>query len=599
MALGSAKRSDPPAVGADGFFHPASEQDLVSLVQMAAAQKRLCRVRGAAHSVSHAIYAGPLHDVPNRVNWQTPPRGDGVEIMLDRYRRWWVKDASRKLVEVEAGIHLGADPNDPTGPVPPEGGLLWQLWNEHGWTLSNLGGITRQTVSGFTATGSSGGSVQYSVNDNLWGFRVIDASGAAHELSCEDKDPDLFYAMSPNLGLLGIVSTIIFKCEDSFNISGQEAITTIEDCAIDLFGPGSAERPSLEAFLRDAEYARLEWWPQRGAERVQVWQAQRIDPQLGFLPHRYEEFKAHPTRTQVFASILLTLLGNLDDLAHARVQIRHTFEHLGQLLADLPAFKRLGRLGQALAKFLSVGSRQLVDLAIVILKPFARILDRKLPAIFPRLLGIFIKLDADKPGIKQGEPQSFRDHSWQGLPMDNGVDDLFMPTAFTEMWVPLTRTQQVMRLLLEYFEEPLADRESYRRTGLYAWELYTAKPTRFWMSPSHTNGQDEWKDGAFRIDPYWFQANPGNAAQIFFPQFWDLLARNQVPFRLHWGKYQPVVERGDTRWVEHFKGMYPRWDHFMSLRTARDPGEIFLTSYWRERFGLSAPVAAPSRAPSS
>jgi hypothetical protein len=39
----------------------------------------------------------------------------------------------------------------------------------------------------------------------------------------------------------------------------QETITTIEDCAVDLFGGDG--RPSLEAFLRDAEYARVQWWP--------------------------------------------------------------------------------------------------------------------------------------------------------------------------------------------------------------------------------------------------------------------------------------------------------------------------------------------------
>jgi D-arabinono-1,4-lactone oxidase len=54
----------------------------------------------------------------------------------------------------------------------------------------------------------------------------------------------------------------------------QETITTIEDCAVDLFGGDG--RPSLEAFLRDAEYARVQWWPQRGAERVLVWQRRQI-----------------------------------------------------------------------------------------------------------------------------------------------------------------------------------------------------------------------------------------------------------------------------------------------------------------------------------
>ena len=146
-----------PGAGDDGFYHPASEDELVALVRMANQEGRLIRVRGAAHSVSHSIYADPFGELPNRVNWQAPPSGTNVDVMLDRYRGWRVKDESRKLVEAEAGIHLGADPSDPTQTATLETSLLHQLWESKGWSLSNLGGITHQTVSGFTATGSSGG----------------------------------------------------------------------------------------------------------------------------------------------------------------------------------------------------------------------------------------------------------------------------------------------------------------------------------------------------------------------------------------------------------------------------------------------------------
>jgi hypothetical protein len=599
MASESSTSTEPLTAGADGFYHPASEEELVRLVTMAYEGKRQCRVRGATHSVSHAIYADPLGDVPNRVSWQTRPPGDNVDVMLDRYRSWRVRDESRKLIEADAGIHLGADPNDPTGTATLETSLLWQLWHGKQWTLSNVGGISHQTVSGFTATGSSGSGVQYSVNDNLWGFRVIDSTGKVHEVSREGADPDLFYAMSPNLGLLGVVSTIIFECEGEFNITGQEAITTIEDCAIDLFGPGTTERPSLEQFLRDAEYARLTWWPQRGAERVQVWQAQRIPPQPGFLPRRYEEFTAHAGKSEVLVSIIYTILGNVDDLALARPQIEQIFARAEQLLDALPALEKLGRFGEVLAKFLSVGAEHGVEAAIDVLKPFAGVIKKEIPTIFPKLLDIFVKPDSDRPGDEKGEPQSFRDYSWQGLPMDNEANDQLLGTGFTEIWLPISRTQQVMELLQSYFTEPQDVHESYRRTGLYAWELYAAKPTAFWMSASHSTGEDEWKDGVFRIDPYWFAANPGNPAETFFPQFWELLRTHDIPFRLHWAKYQPEGDRGEEHWVDYFRVLYPRWEDFLRLRAERDPTNIFLTSYWRERFGLREETESPQGAPES
>ncbi|HTR89085.1 MAG TPA: hypothetical protein VMG62_03135, partial [Solirubrobacteraceae bacterium] len=435
----------------DGFHHPASEAELVALVKDAYARGRQLRVRGAVHSVSHAIYGDPVGELPNRVDQQSPPGGDCIEVMLDRYRGWRVKDEGRKLVEVEAGIHLGEDPSDPTGGATLETSLLRQLWDERKWTLSNLGGITHQTVSGFTATGSSGGSVRFSVNENLYGFRIIDGTGEVHELTREDADPDLFHSCSPNMGLLGVVSTIVLECVDAYNISGQESISTVQECDIDLFGEGGEGRPSLEEFLRDAEYARLEWWPQRGVDRVLVWQAQRMAPQLGFRPERYREFAAHPGSAETFISILYTIIGNLDDLSRARPQLERTFARVRELLEVVPAIEKLGRFGEALAKFISHGADHGLDAAIEVMKPFAGWLEGEVPSVFPKLLGIFIPLDSAKEGVEKGEPQSFRDYAWQGLPMDNAADDRILPTEFTEIWLPLPRAQQAMRLLRDYF----------------------------------------------------------------------------------------------------------------------------------------------------
>ena len=571
---------------ADGFRHPSSEAELIALVKAAAREGRQLRVRGSAHSPSHAVYTDPAADEPNQVERQTPPPGNNVNVMLDRYRGWSVRDEERKLVEAEAGIHLGADPSDPTGTATLETSLLYGLFHDKGWTLSSLGGISHQTVSGFTATGSSGGSVLHSVNDNLWAFRVIDGDGEVHELTREDADPDLFWAMAPNMGLLGVVSTITFQCEDTFNITGQEAVTTIEDCAVDLFGDGSPERPSLQQFLRDTEYARVEWWPQRGAERVLVWQATRIAPEPGFTPRPYEEFTDQPELAEVFISLLYTTVGNLSDLSHARPQLERTFARVDTLLDLEPWVRRLGRIGEGLARFIDHAAKFGVEAAITVLEPFADLMGRDIPTIFPKLLEAFITLDSEKDGDQRNQPQRFQDYGWEGLPMDNGADDQLVPTEFSEVWVPLGRAQQVMAILHTYFTEPKDDHEAYRRTGLYAWELYAAKPTPMWMAASHTSGADEWRDGVLRIDPYWFAANPGDPAQAFYPQVWELMREHQIPFRLHWGKFQPIIDATNPEWVDFFKAQYPRWDDFLALRAQRDPHDTFLTGYWRDRFGL-------------
>src|SRR4051794_19430111 len=113
--------------GADGFHHPSSEEELVELVRTANRDGRGLRVRGAAHSVSHAIYTDPLGSLENRVEEQSPPDSDNINVMLDRYRGWRVVDEEERLVEADAGINLGADPSSPAGTATLESSLLYGL----------------------------------------------------------------------------------------------------------------------------------------------------------------------------------------------------------------------------------------------------------------------------------------------------------------------------------------------------------------------------------------------------------------------------------------------------------------------------------------
>ncbi|MDQ5808680.1 MAG: hypothetical protein M3320_08400, partial [Actinomycetota bacterium] len=536
--------SDPLVAADDGFHHPASEDDLVALVRLAYREGRQLRVRGAAHSNSHAIYTDPL-DMQNRVLWQQPPPGDGINVMLDRYTGWRVVDEGRRLVEADAGIHLGADPGDPTGHGTLESSLLWNL-HERGWTLFDTGGITHQTVSGFTATGSAGGSLQATANRNLYAFRIIDGRGDVHEVT---RDDPAFAAMCPNLGLLGVVSKVTLECTETFNVSGQEAATTLDACAVDLFGDGGDGRPSLEAFFRGAQFARIEWWPQRGAERALVWQCQQMPPQPGFRPTRYQRFGDHPERTQYFVSVLFTILGNLDDLSKAKGKLEDDFDKLDLVLEELARAKDLGRGGKLLAWFISHAIELGVDTAITMLEPVAGIVKETIPEFFPKLIDVFVPLDEEKPGTRKGEPNSFRDLGYLGLPMDNAVDDTLMATQFTEIWIPLPRTRETMTILRDYFAEPKDDDDAYRRTGTYAWELYASEPSPFWLNAAYSDGQDEWREGAFRVDPYFFAENSGDPADTLFKPVWELLRDRGIPFRLHWGKFQPNYAPGDRHWV--------------------------------------------------
>ncbi|WNG22843.1 hypothetical protein F0U62_01485 [Cystobacter fuscus] len=569
---------------ADGFYRPASEEALIALVKKAYAEGKQLRVRGSAHSVAAAIYADPLVTGDGAADPASAPASDAIHVLLNNYRGLRVVDAGQRLVEVEAGVNLGVDPEDPSRTSTLENSLLFNLWRL-GWTLSDLGGITHQTVSGFFSTGSSGGSLSWSVYDDIQSLRMIDGRGEVYEVD-RDRTPEDFQATVTSMGLLGIISKVVLRCVPTFNITGQEAITRVEDASVDLFGEGSVERPSLARFLERTEYARLEWFPQRKGERLAVWQAQRIEPEPGFRPVRYQEFSGHPELSQVFVCLFFTLLGNLDDLRAARSKLEPIFEQVDEELIQRLAC--LGRVGQPLVEALTLALEGALDAAIEVLTLAAPLLRKELPNLMGMALDTFMPLDSRKKGQDKGEPQCFRDWSWRGLPMDNQVIGALLPTTFTELWIPLSYTQRAMKLLKDYFDEPASAREALRRTGTYAIELYGAPPNPAWMSMSYSDGKDVWRDGVLRIDFYWFQRNAGDPAEVFYPQFWKLFRDNGIPFRLHWGKGQPVgSQEALADWAAFFRGQYARWDDFLERRRKLDPNNIFLTRYWRQRFDLS------------
>ncbi|HEX4344009.1 MAG TPA: membrane dipeptidase [Solirubrobacteraceae bacterium] len=566
----------------DHFYHPSTHAELVSLVEMAHAHRLKIRVRGSGHSVADAIYTDHVSRSYDAIPEPTAPRGDDIDILLDHYRAFSVSCEQERLVTVQAGIHLGEIPGDPNATL--EESLLGQLW-DRGWTLSETGGIAHQTVGGFTATGSAGGSLRFSFSDDLWSFCLIDGAGQTHDIGREDPR---FHAMAPHLGLLGIVSTITLQCEPRFHVTGKQVTTTYDACAIDLDGSGSGDKPSLQTFLIGAPYARVEWWPQRDGrserrhargEHVLVWQCARTEeenPQLS----PFQQFTGDPAVVEPVIAILLTLLGNLQDGARAIRELKPILDALPpDFLARLEAVEGLRGVDDHIATI--VNKYRGAGLELATLRPVRELLERELPRLFPALLDAFLP-----PGT-----QEFVDTAMHGLPMDIDASDTNLPAQFTEMWVPLDRTQEVVKLLRDYFDEPDDIDEAYRRTGTFAFEFYAEKANGFWLSPAYSQPGDKWARGAFRVDVFWYARNAADPAKSFFSQFWNLLRDNHIPFRLHWGKFQPPAD-DDPTWLAQIREQYPRWKDFLDLRAELDPRDIFLTDYWRKRLGVRGPRIA-------
>lgn len=91
-----------------------------------------------------------------------------------------------------------------------------------GLSLTNMGDIMEQTVSGATSTGTHGtGRESGSIAAQIRGLELVTADGSV--LSCSEKEnPDVFAAARIGLGALGVVTAITFAVEPVFLLTARE-----------------------------------------------------------------------------------------------------------------------------------------------------------------------------------------------------------------------------------------------------------------------------------------------------------------------------------------------------------------------------------------
>lgn len=568
--------------------------DVVEAVSTAVAQKQKLRVRGAGHSYPSAIVQDP---------------GPGtLSVVLDPFQPV-PRPGPDGTVTVWAGTHLGPDPR--TSGTNEQNTLLPVLFGggsqQTDFALADTGGIIHQTVGGFLSTGSSGGTTTNPVDAQIEAFDLVGADGTPFTLKRSDGDPESgnpFFAAGVSLGLLGVVTSVTIRPRNAFYIAGQESITTAAGCKVDLFGPGSpGGRSSLQTWLTGDRFTRLTWWPQPQVGRFALWEADEvtapIDPAT-YVPKPYQElgyglsviglidaFALHPG---FWKRLIETVWSNWTDIkaaydANQGLLGEDGTELANAVIAELEADRNepVSTVIENLAMNQNI-EQLLVCLYFTLLayRSSGGLCQRLFTQVFesekqwedvysPMIMkDLFITLDSDDdpPG-----PQTFHDTCWHGLPMDNQIIDGLMPTEFTELWIPIDQTQQVMTLLRDYY-----DSQGYAATGSYACEVYGAAPSDFWLSPS------QGPDPRVRIDLYYFMYSPDDPATTFYPQFWKLLYENDILFRPHWGKHLPPSD-SSMGW-QYLRAQYPRMQDFLSLRAQHDPNGLFLSDYWMDHLGV-------------
>jgi len=608
----------PP--GSDGFYHPRSEREVQDLIREASALGVPVRVRGSAHSTNPAIY-------PDDYEGHGPPPPNQCVLILDRMRQVDIhpKEKGGALVEVEAGVNLGKDPYDPTGTSTWANSLNAKL-QRNGFALPDLGGISHQTVAGFMSTGSSGGSIEKDLLRAVKRIRFVDGKGELHDVCHDDEDEekrDIFYAVGVSMGLLGVITKVWFEAVPTYNIRGREVRDDISKIEIDFFGDDNGHR-DFATYLSETDYARLMWWPQHDFDKMVVWEAEQIDAEPGFVPKPYQELGDDPRRKSLQGSLLMTMMGNLDDIDEVSKKLGAWYRHLEEEVDDIEdpnqCARRRPRGGKVELENLLQNLQPQIEAALMrgeergvglpaeeskrlheLHDPATEGEEKGLPkwfaAIFAQLAKALVTGIVHFPGaqlvangfkralpggidevlslfVENGEVD-FQDTWLCGLPMDNQMDDQLWPTDFTELWIPLSRTEEVMCALRDHYDAG-GDRElALSRTGTFACELYAANASEFWMSPAY--GED-----VLRVDIFWFHLNAGKPQDDFFPQFWELL--RPFGFRPHWGKILPPASH---EWRGYYRDQFDKLDAFLALRDRLDPEQIFVSTYWRAHLGIN------------
>ncbi|MET7642008.1 D-arabinono-1,4-lactone oxidase [Streptomyces sp. NPDC005438] len=152
----------------------------------------------------------PVKAVGSGHSFTTIAASEGVLLRLDRLRGIPEIDRAAGTVTVAAGTPL------------------WQL-NEalagEGLSLTNMGDIMMQTVSGAVSTGTHGtGRESASIAAQLRGLELVLADGSVRRCSPDGspEDAELFRHARVGLGALGVISALTFAVEPQFLLHARE-----------------------------------------------------------------------------------------------------------------------------------------------------------------------------------------------------------------------------------------------------------------------------------------------------------------------------------------------------------------------------------------
>ncbi|MEU7583149.1 D-arabinono-1,4-lactone oxidase [Streptomyces sp. NPDC041068] len=122
-----------------------------------------------------------------------------------------------------------------------------------GLSLTNMGDIMEQTVSGAVSTGTHGtGRDSASIAAQIKGLELVTADGTV--LTCSaDENPEVFAAARIGLGALGVITAITFAVEPIFYLTAREEPMTFDQVT-----------DEFDALFTENEHFEFYWFPHTG-----------------------------------------------------------------------------------------------------------------------------------------------------------------------------------------------------------------------------------------------------------------------------------------------------------------------------------------------
>ena len=190
----------------------------------------------------------------------------GIQIRMSNLAGVLRADVPSGLVTVLAGTRLH-ELNE----------TLWHL----GLSMTNLGDIDVQTVSGAIATGTHGTGARFGgIATQVRGLQIVTADGTLLECSA-DENAELLAAARVGLGALGVIATVTLQCEPAFALAASESPATLDE-VLDLLDENVNGNDHFEFF----------WFPH--TRRVltkrnnRVLPGTRLEP-IGRLRHKIDD----------------------------------------------------------------------------------------------------------------------------------------------------------------------------------------------------------------------------------------------------------------------------------------------------------------------